>query len=335
MLMQMCKDDDFGQVPYEPYEDFVFQMKQLRIEALHNSVVETDVTQLRIHLIMLMRKHGMGEDKVLPIWVLKNVLLTADQLCLSRMQIHVILSIVQTNQNGDVDCEYFLRVACTVIPIMFDAAMFMDKAERIAKEKADAQARQEMEELQGLSSSIAAKKRVDEDEQEDVQANAPDRDAVEKELIKIGQQHDEKHRQQASLEIGRFLEAMHHEQVQQCQLSEAELRGFCAEVDVDSNNEVQYVEHIKMWVPIIFELRKSKSYDDFLSEDWGMNSPELKDLQAYESSFPIFKHEDGIKRSESRSRRKRSTSGDSEGNRSLHRSDSGASLSSRSSRGGA
>lgn len=40
----------------------------------------------------------------------------ADQLCLSRMQIHVILSIVHPDEHGDVEFGYFLRVCCTVIP---------------------------------------------------------------------------------------------------------------------------------------------------------------------------------------------------------------------------
>merc|ERR1712217_248748 len=151
----------------------------------------------------------------------------------SRMQIHVILSIIHPDERGDVDFEYFLRVCCTVIPHMFDTAAFVEKAQSIAKEKADALAKQELEELQGITSSLAAKRRLDDEDQEDVQANAPDRDAVEKALIHVGSQADEKHRQQPSLEIRRFLEAMRHESVQQCQLSESEMRGFIAEADIN------------------------------------------------------------------------------------------------------
>merc|ERR1719420_2685226 len=100
------------------------------------------------------------------------------------MQIHVILSIVHPNEYGEVDCEYFIRVCCTVIPYMFDATAFMEKASTIAKDKADALAKQELEELQGLSSSLA-KRRTEDEDQEDVQANAPDRDSVEKALIHV------------------------------------------------------------------------------------------------------------------------------------------------------
>jgi len=284
LLMQMCKEDDFGQVPYD---DFSMLLQQLRIDSLHNALVETDVSLLRVHLIILLRHEGMHHDCVLPVWNLRNVLLSADQLCLSRMQIHVILSIVHPNENGEVDAEYFLRVACTVIPYMFDVATFMEKAGTIAKEKADALAKAELEELQGITSSIATKRRVDDEEQDDVQANAPDRDAVEKALIHIAGQYDEKHRQVQTIHARKFLEAMHHEQVAQCQLWDSELRGFIAEAEIDERGEIAYVEHIKMWVPVIFELRKSRVYDAILAKDWGLNAPHLADLSEYEANFPL------------------------------------------------
>merc|ERR1712224_926135 len=152
---------DFGQVPYD---DFTKLLEQLRIDSLHNALVETDVESLRVHLILHLPPRGESfvSEAVLPVWVLRKVLLSADQLCLSRMQIHVILSIVHPSEHGEVDVEYFLRVVCTVIPSMFDAATFMEKASTIQKEKADALAKAELEELQGLTSSLATKRRTDE-----------------------------------------------------------------------------------------------------------------------------------------------------------------------------
>jgi hypothetical protein len=171
---------------------------------------------------------------------------------------------------------------------------FMDKASTIQKEKADALAKAEMEELQGLTSSLASKRRTDEGEEEDVQANAPDRDAVEKALIHNASQFDEKHRSQPTLHIKKFMEALRHETVQQCQLSDAELRGFLAECDIDEREEIQYVEHIKSWVPIIFELRKSRVYDNILAKDWGVDAESLIDLAQYEERFPLLVGDDDI-----------------------------------------
>merc|ERR1719502_2479647 len=182
--MQMVEEDDFGSVPYD---DFVTLVQQLRIAALHNALVETDVASLRVHLILLMRREGLREDLLLPIWTLRKVLLSADQLCLSRMQVHVLLSIVHPNEYGWVDVAYFLRVVCTVIPHMFDAATFMDKAQEIAKEKADAQAKAELEELQGLTGGgmIRSKKAEDEEVVDDKSGQQMDRESVEKMLIHL------------------------------------------------------------------------------------------------------------------------------------------------------
>lgn len=284
MLMQMTKEDDFGMVPYD---DFVFLVQQLRIDALHNALVETDVASLRVHLILLLRREGLSADLQLPVWTIKKVLLSADQLCLSRMQVHVVLSIVHPNEYGWVDVEYFLRVVCTVVPYMFDAATFMEKAALIAKEKADAQAKAELEELQGLTGGINSKKKSDDEEGQE-EENKPDRDAVEKALLHTGNIFDTTHRAQPTLEVGQFVQMMRHESVQQCQLSDSEVRGFIAEMAVDHDNEIPYIEHIKTWVPIIFELRKSRVYDSVLAKDWGVDAAHLVDLNSYEVAFPIL-----------------------------------------------
>jgi len=280
MLMQMCKEDDFGQVPYD---EFAALLEQLRIDALHNALVETEIANLRVHLILLARRDRLS-DTVVSIWDLRAILLNADQLCLSRMQIHVILMILHPDEYGFVDFEYFLRVCCTAIPQMFDIALFKEKAELIAKEKADALAKQEMEELQGITSTLATKKKTDEEDQEEMQANAPDRDQIEKALINLGHQADEKHRQNPALEVRKFLEAMRNV----TELSEAELRGFISEAEIEPvSQEIAYVDHIKAWVPIIFELRKSRIYDGILNKDWGFDAPFLVSLVEYEADFPL------------------------------------------------
>ncbi|CAJ1344874.1 unnamed protein product, partial [Effrenium voratum] len=170
---------------------------------------------------------------------------------------------------------------------IFETGAFAEKAATIRKEKEDALRKQELEELQGLSSSLAAKKRgADEEDPEDTQQNAPDRDAVEKSLIHAGTQADDKHRNPPTLEVRRFLEAMKQE-AEKCQLSEAELRGFVAEAEIDQSGDVAYVEHIKTWVPILFELRKSRIYDGILAKEWGPDSEDLINLSSYEAQFPL------------------------------------------------
>merc|ERR1711903_164763 len=75
-------------------------------------------------------------------------------------------------------------------------------------------------------------------------------------------------------------------------MGDAELRGFIAEADIEEkHNEIQYVEHIKSWVPIIFELRKSRVYDNILAKDWGVDAGNLIDLSEYEDRFPLIQDE--------------------------------------------
>jgi len=225
------------------------------------------------------------------IWKLRKVLLSADQLCLSRIQVHVLLSIVKTNEYGFVDINYFLRICCTVIPLMFDAAKFMDKAALVAKEKADAQAREELEELQGLTGGAMSKaKKGDEEEAaDDDRTQGMDREAVEKTLINILLTHDEKRSSHHTLELQQFLSVMQRsDQVAACQLSDAETRGFIAEAPLDEQGEIAYVDHVKTWVPILFEVRKSRVQDAFISKDWGSDGVPLVDLSRFEETFPVL-----------------------------------------------
>merc|ERR1712093_423884 len=108
--------------------------------------------------------------------------------------------------------------------------------------------------------------------------------------------HDDKHgsKAQPTLQLMKWIDVMRNEQVLQCQLSEAELRGFIAEAEVDDENEVAYVDHVKAWVPIVFELRKSRVYEGVLARDWGTGAAHLIDLDKYENKFPLLP--DGVQR---------------------------------------
>jgi len=78
-------------------------------------------------------------------------------------------------------------------------------------------------------------------------------------------------------------------QVQSCQLSEFELCGFAAEMMPDAHGDVAFIDHIKRWVPIIFELRKNQLLGAYLkdkaAETLGIPEP---DLDALEQLFPLL-----------------------------------------------
>eukprot|EP00397_Hematodinium_sp_SG-2012_P016164 GEMP01016483.1.p1 GENE.GEMP01016483.1~~GEMP01016483.1.p1 ORF type:complete len:593 (+),score=133.82 GEMP01016483.1:460-2238(+) len=285
MVMQMLVEDDCGMIKID---DLGPQMVQLRIQALHNAMVETDVASLRVHLIILLRREGLQRDNMMPIWSLRNVLLRADQLCLTRMQVHVLLSITHQIADGWVDIEYALRVLCTVIPQFFDAQMFMDKAQQTAKEQQAAQELAELKELQGFQGKSMEQGHVEEEEDDQ-----PDREAIEKALIHIGNLHmTDASRGISSMDVKRFLQAMQHEGVTQAGFLEHEIRGFIAEAAVDDDGMLPYQNHVHLWVPILFELRKHRLCESIINQDWSPTSPHLVDLSIYERTFALHPDSD-------------------------------------------
>jgi len=293
MLMQMVEEEEDGRMPYS---GIFGQLQKLRRDAFHNALVETDLRGLRHHLVQLIRKSQVTYDFKLPIWTIRDILFNASQLCLSRIQIHVLLSILMPDPYGQVDCRSFLRVACTAISQLFDTQRFRELADQIAREKADEQERAELEELQGLTGGVRLKSRhVEEDEESDEERGAaPDRETVEKNLIHLFNVLDEKHR--GTIDVGQLLLALRkgedanarfQEVVTQCQLSDAEVRGFVAEAVIDDANEIAYVEHVKTWIPIILELRDSRVYEPLLSQEWTDESGLLLDLSVYEMEDPL------------------------------------------------
>merc|ERR1719161_1060954 len=75
-------------------------------------------------------------------------------------------------------------------------------------------------------------------------------------------------------------------QVQSCQLSEAELIGLAAEMSLDQNADVAYKEHVQTWVPILFELRKSRLYEPYLVKE-PFREIQKPDLTRLEEEFPL------------------------------------------------
>lgn len=280
MLMQMLAEDESGMIKAD---DLAPQMVKLRIQGLHNALVESDVAALRMHLITLLRKEGLERDNSIPIWFLRNALLRADQLCLSRMQVHVLLCAVTPNGFGWVDVDYALRVLCTAIPQFFDAQKFMENATQTAKEQQAAQELAELKELQGFQG-----KAMDAHDDAGEADDQPDRETVEKALILAGNLNmSDVARSTGIMEVAQFLQAMLHETVSNAGLKDYEVRGFIAEANLDSEGSLHYASHVHLWVPIIFELRKSQLYESFLNEDWSATSPNLADLSSYEKQFPL------------------------------------------------
>eukprot|EP00448_Togula_jolla_P019736 CAMPEP_0170574688 /NCGR_PEP_ID=MMETSP0224-20130122/3439_1 /TAXON_ID=285029 /ORGANISM="Togula jolla, Strain CCCM 725" /LENGTH=810 /DNA_ID=CAMNT_0010897373 /DNA_START=20 /DNA_END=2453 /DNA_ORIENTATION=+ len=289
-LMEMLPEDESGFVYFDNLEE---SLEMMRSGAVLNALIETDVASLRAHLVPLFRDLVLGGDGGLKLWDLKDALLQADQICLSRLQVHLLLSLAgpATSGGGNVDAAAFLGTCCVVIPYMFNAHIFVETADRLILEHAEFLRNAENAELAALQASRV--QTIGQDQEETSMMIEVDQDTVERTLIQVLQLSDSAQRgnKEASLPPEMIYSILHSSdpQVQSCQLSDIELCGLAAEMSTDATGEVAYVEHVKRWVPIIFELRKNDLLGAYLKPDGlatlGIPEP---DLDALEEIYPLL-----------------------------------------------
>jgi len=284
--MQMLPEDEDGFIRIDELEE---HLEHLRTEAMLNALVESDVLSLRMHLVLRFRHLGLGDDGKMRLWIIKQALLEADQVCLTRLHIHTLLCLAQHDVWGNVDIAAFLAMCAAVIPHMFDARLFVETAERLIQEHAEAMRRSENEELAALGAArVGQSAQDDEGSQEKVEV---DSDTVEKLLQQVISLNDDEHRNPPSLPPERIFDILqtNEREVQSTQLSSFELTGFLAEMQTDAEGLVAYVEHIKKWVPLIFEQRKHRLLSRYLEENsaesLGYTVPEQETLEAM---FPLL-----------------------------------------------
>lgn len=312
-LLQMLPEDEDG---YIRIDDLAEHLEALRTEAMLNALVETDVLSLRTHLVLLFRRIGMSEDGKMKLWMIKHALLQADQICLTRLQIHVLLCLADSDTQGFVDIAGFLGMCCVVIPHMFDARKFVATAERLISEHAEAMRRSENAELAALGASRVGQ--LGQDGEESQESKEVDQETVERTLVQVMNLHDDTHRNPPCLPPEQLFSILHsnEKEVQSCQLSDFELCGLAAEMMPDADGFVAYGDHIRKWVPIIFEQRKNRLLAAYLqdgaAEVMGIEEP---DLEGLEKLFPLLPPESKVHREERRNSHSR-TSGERRGSRS-------------------
>lgn len=288
MIMQFMPQSDNGNMVPTLTKNLTFRdiYARLRCYQLHNGLVEGDTETLRTHLIILLRRNGLTEDEVMPLHVLKNVLLQADQLNLSRMQIHILLGLQLPNFDGLCSAEDFLTICASVIPRFFDPQIFLETAEEVKEELKAQQREREKRELAALSGT--------QEGGEEEQVKAVDcRAEFEKALIRLCQSLDEQRR--GVLPLNTLLKALTSDWDKDIEggLSKCESNALCAEIHPDENAEVAYVDHVRTWIPILIELRQNKAYQKYLAPDPFHTADKqegipLVDLYPYSVQFPIF-----------------------------------------------
>merc|ERR1719399_565328 len=115
--------------------------------------------------------------------MIKDALLQADQVCLTRLQIHVLLCLAVPDSEGVVDIAEFLGMCCVVIPHMFDAKLFVETAEHLILEHAESMRRAENEELAALGAARVGQ--AGQEGEEHHEKTEVDAETVEKTLMQI------------------------------------------------------------------------------------------------------------------------------------------------------
>jgi hypothetical protein len=163
LLMQHLPQTEKGQIefaeiiphPTNPKVEFtVLQLEifKLRVGALHNAIVETDVFLVWKHLVLLLRRCGMTRENVdwRP-WEFRQVLLMADQLCLPRIVITILMSILKGNHMGLVNVMTFLETCCRFIPDFYDVLECKNLVMEIQRLNEEAQRAAETAEMEKLT----------------------------------------------------------------------------------------------------------------------------------------------------------------------------------------
>lgn len=287
-IMQMLPEDEDG---FVRVESLLESLEALRSGALHNALVESDRHTLWQHLVNCFRQAGLSESGQLKIWQLMTAFLRADQICISRLQIHVLLCLALSSMDseGTVDVRSYVATCMGVIPHMLDAAILQATADHLQLEAAEMQRMKENAEIAALGASKVGT--LGQDEKEKTLEVEVDQETVEKTLIQaLGDA-----RGPATVQPNHLFAVLHSgdANVSACQLTPFELCGLVGEMMLDKNGEVEYVPHIKRTVGLIFELRRHDLLKAYLStaEDnfakMQIVIPKVDDLEASCPLVPV------------------------------------------------
>merc|ERR1719253_2165529 len=108
-----------------------------------------------------------------------------------------------------------------------------------------------------MKSSLSKSKSKETEEEETV-----DREQAEKMLLHAMSVMDDKHK--LTLSEQQVMTVVQNT-AEQCRLSEFEVRGLLGQMHVEEG-EVAYVDFLKTWVPIIFEVRDSAAWGQFVGD---------------------------------------------------------------------
>jgi len=278
------------------YEHLRETLVRMRIEKLMNPVLESDIKVIRKEICLCVRREQIEE--FVPIWTWRNILMKLDKLALSRFQIHILLCVIPSMDTmlGLINVAQAVQISVTMIERFFNPETMYETVGKI-QQSLEAEAKEkELRELQEMSGQAgregknnAARSKSKEGGPGAAQAGngeeyqfvdlalRDNKDEIEKNLLMLFQSVDEE--KNGYITARDFIKSLCNTDWESgltnggpgSGLTDAEKRGFIGEAVMiaNDNEEVKfkYAEHVRTWVPLIFEFRKNHLYKKMLEVD--------------------------------------------------------------------
>jgi len=221
-----------------------------------------------------------------------------DKLLLSRFQIHILLCVLPMDIQGMVDVAGAVQICVTMIQRFFNPCTMYATATKIQQDMEQEAKEKELRELQEASGQRRSKTSKEEAEAAGFidLAQRDNKDELERNLMSLFQSVDED--KSGAIPISNFLKQLYTDWESTLSgggLTEAEKHGFIGECVQVNENRVYYANHVRTWVPLLFEFRKNTFYKQLLEVEnafMGGNGTiqliELLDLTALEKEMPLF-----------------------------------------------
>ncbi|KAF4728359.1 hypothetical protein FOZ63_029489, partial [Perkinsus olseni] len=290
-------------VPDVMIPDLQWQLLVIRSECLLNGLIEKDSAAVYRHLVDVLRAGGMtwtnaiGEEcpRCVPLWQLRQVLLSARALALPRIVIRILLMSFRTNLHGLVEMTDFLTNTVSFVSWMFDTApggAFLTEAAKVSRILEDEKANAEANELDMLmQSAVAANENRGDDQQGAGHQGVVDREGCEKQLVQLVTSHIWNEHGRGPVDVWHFQRAIMRHTDSAGGLTIAELRGLLGEVPFDPRTNktlIPPIDHIRAWVPLYFQMKDAGVfYQPFLLGELFPYIPKV-DIAPLDQAYPLF-----------------------------------------------
>ncbi|KAF4673296.1 hypothetical protein FOL47_010737 [Perkinsus chesapeaki] len=284
--------------------DLQWQLLAIRAQCLINSLIEGDPAAVHRRLVDGLRAGGLywtnaiGEEcpRCVPLWQLREVLLSIKGICLPRVVIRILLMSFRTNLHGLVEMVDFLTNTVSFVCWLFDTrpgGAFLKEAAKVSRLMEDEKANAEANELDMLMQSTVAANDRGGEEQHGTSGphGVVDRETCEKQLVQLVTSYIWNEYGRGPVDVWHLQRAVMRHTDSAGGLTIAELRGLLGEVAFDpvtNKTLIPPVDHVRAWVPHYFRMKDAGLfYQPFMQGDLFPYIPKAE-IASLDKEYPLF-----------------------------------------------